>query len=178
MSQYLAGELTSLEIESVQETPLVIARSKEHDTVLRGSEAQRVLQHLRDQDPTQGHAKEARNQKSVTGHTGNRGAADGRVFVLNAADYDNQSRLKELEAAHGAILVTPMTRPDLVPYMQKAAAYVTDEGGITCHAAIIARELKKPCVIGTKVATQVLHDGDLVEVDARSGVVRIVNGYE
>ena len=56
--------------------------------------------------------------------------------------------------------------------MEKAAAFVTDEGGITCHAAIIAREMKKPCVIGTKKATKVLKDGDLIEVDAEKGVVR------
>ncbi len=65
-----------------------------------------------------------------------------------------------------------MTVPDFVPAMRKAAAIVTDEGGITCHAAIIARELGKPCVIGTKFATKVFRDGDLVEVDSEVGVVR------
>jgi pyruvate,water dikinase len=53
---------------------------------------------------------------------------------------------------------------------------VTDEGGITCHAAIVAREMKKPCIIGTKIATKILKDGDMVEVDAESGVVRILIG--
>jgi len=72
------------------------------------------------------------------------------------------------------IIVAVMTRPDYVPAMKKAAAIITDEGGITCHAAIISRELKKPCVIGTKIATQVLNDGDLVEVDADEGVVRVL----
>ena len=56
--------------------------------------------------------------------------------------------------------------------MQKAAAFVTDEGGIMCHAAIIAREMKKPCVIGTKFATQIFKDGDMVEVEANNGIVR------
>lgn len=74
----------------------------------------------------------------------------------------------------GEILVASMTRPEYVSAMKKAAAFVTNEGGITCHAAIIARELKKPCVIGTKIATKVLKDGDLVEVDATNGTVRIV----
>ena len=72
----------------------------------------------------------------------------------------------------GDILVTPMTNPHMIPIMKKAAAFVTDEGGITCHAAIIAREMKKPCVIGTKIATKIFKDGDRVEVDADSGVVR------
>ncbi|MBU1854784.1 MAG: hypothetical protein KKF89_03620, partial [Nanoarchaeota archaeon] len=49
---------------------------------------------------------------------------------------------------------------------------VTDEGGITCHASIIARELGKPCIIGTKNATEVFKDGDIIEVDANKGLVR------
>jgi phosphoenolpyruvate synthase/pyruvate phosphate dikinase len=52
--------------------------------------------------------------------------------------------------------------------------HFTDEGGITCHAAIVARELNKPCIIGTKIATQVLKDGMLVEVDANEGIVKIL----
>ena len=58
--------------------------------------------------------------------------------------------------------------------IKKAVAIVTDVGGITCHAAIVSREMKKPCVVGTKFATQVLKDGDMVEVDADKGVVRIL----
>src|SRR5262249_5172275 len=57
----------------------------------------------------------------------------------------------------------------------KAEAFVTDEGGVTCHAAIVARELKKPCIIGTKIATQVLKDGDTVDVDANRGSITILN---
>jgi phosphohistidine swiveling domain-containing protein len=75
---------------------------------------------------------------------------------------------------NGDILVTSMTTPDYLPSMKKAAAFVTDEGGITCHAAIVARELKKPCIIGTKNATKVLRDGDIIEVDADKGVVKII----
>jgi pyruvate,water dikinase len=74
----------------------------------------------------------------------------------------------------GEILVSPMTMPDFLPAMKKAAAFVTDEGGMACHAAIVAREIKKPCVVGTKNATKILKDGDLVEVDANNGVVRIL----
>lgn len=74
----------------------------------------------------------------------------------------------------GEILVTRMTTPDLMPLIKMAAAIVTDEGGMTCHAAIVARELKKPCIIGTKIATQVLKDGDEVEVDADNGIIRKV----
>ena len=78
----------------------------------------------------------------------------------------------------GDILISQMTFPSFISAMQKASAFVTDEGSITCHAAIIAREMKKPCIIGTRIATQVLHDGDLVEVDANTGIVRIIKKFE
>ncbi len=74
----------------------------------------------------------------------------------------------------GEILVSPMTTPDFLPAMKKASAFITDEGGLTCHAAIIAREMKKPCIVGTKIASQILKDGDLVEVDANRGIVKIL----
>ena len=78
------------------------------------------------------------------------------------------------ELRDGEVLVTEMTNPDFLPAMKKACAIVTDEGGLTCHAAIVSREMKKPCVIGTKIATKVLKDGDEVEVDAEKGIVRIL----
>lgn len=74
----------------------------------------------------------------------------------------------------GDIIVSPMTTPDFLPAMKNAHGIITDEGGITCHAAIVARELKKPCITGTKIATKILKDGDLVEVDGDNGVVRIL----
>lgn len=72
----------------------------------------------------------------------------------------------------GNILISHATDPSLLPAMKKAAAFVTDLGGLTAHAAIVARELKKPCVIGTKIATKVFRDGDYVEVDAAVGIVK------
>ncbi|TKJ17949.1 hypothetical protein CEE44_04805 [Candidatus Woesearchaeota archaeon B3_Woes] len=72
----------------------------------------------------------------------------------------------------GEVLVVTMTRPECVPAMKKAVAIVTDEGGITSHAAIVSRELGIPCVIGTKIATKILKDGDLIEVNANHGIVR------
>jgi len=80
------------------------------------------------------------------------------------------SKIKRFDK--GDILVAPMTRPEYLPLMKKASAFVTDTGGMLAHAAIIAREMKKPCVIGTKIATRVFKDGDMVEVDATKGVVR------
>ena len=74
------------------------------------------------------------------------------------------------------ILVATMTTPEYVPAMRKASAFITDEGGITCHAAIVGREMEKPCIIGTKIATKVLKDGDEVEVNTEKGIVKILKG--
>ena len=74
----------------------------------------------------------------------------------------------------GEILVTGMTRPEFLPIMKKAAAFITDAGGILSHAAIVARELKKPCLIGTHIATKTLKNGDLVEVDANKGLIKVL----
>lgn len=105
--------------------------------------------------------------KALKGQIAMKGKVTGAVRVLH-----NKSQIPEMQ--EGEILVTAMTTPDYLPAMKVAVAFVTDEGGITCHAAIVARELGKPCVIGTKIATQVLKDGDLVEVDAERGVVRVI----
>jgi len=79
------------------------------------------------------------------------------------------------EVKEGEILISPMTTPDFVPAMLKAAAIVTDEGGILCHAAIVAREFKKPTVVGTQFATQIFNDGDFIEVDANTGIITLIN---
>lgn len=68
--------------------------------------------------------------------------------------------------------MSSMTRPEMITAMEKAAAIVTDEGGITCHAAVVSRELGIPRIIATKKATKVFKDGDHVEVNADEGVVR------
>jgi len=72
------------------------------------------------------------------------------------------------------ILVAIQTTPHYIPYMKDVKAIVTDEGGLTCHAAILAREFKKICLVGTKIATKILKDGDFVEIDTVSGVLRII----
>ncbi|ACJ15796.1 phosphoenolpyruvate synthetase [Thermococcus onnurineus NA1] len=92
------------------------------------------------------------------------GIGAGKVVVIfDANDID---KVKE-----GDVLVTTMTNPDMVPAMKRASAIVTDEGGRTCHAAIVSRELGIPAVVGTKEATKVLKDGMLVTVDGTRGVV-------
>jgi phosphoenolpyruvate synthase/pyruvate phosphate dikinase len=97
---------------------------------------------------------------------GNDGKIQGRVRIIT--DPRNN------EFKNGEILVTSMTRVEFVPLMRKAKAVITDEGGLACHAAIISRELGIPCIIGTKIATKILKNGDLVEVDADKGIVKIL----
>lgn len=103
----------------------------------------------------------------IKGVSAYKGQACGAVRVLIKKEEVNKFKQDE-------ILVTTMTSPELVPAMKKAKAIITDEGGVLCHAAIVAREMKKPCVIGTKVATKALKDGDTVEVDADNGIVKII----
>ena len=95
------------------------------------------------------------------------GKIKGEVVIIN-----KKSEFEKMQK--GKILVTTMTRPDFLPLMKLAVAVITDEGGITSHAAIVSRELKIPCIIGTKIATKTLKNGDLVEVNANHGVVRIL----
>lgn len=97
-----------------------------------------------------------------------KGKATGKVRLVL------KNNPKGVEFDQGDILVAISTSPELVSIMKKAGAIVTDEGGITAHAAIISRELNIPCIIGTKVATHVLKDGDIVEVDAEKGIVKII----
>lgn len=92
------------------------------------------------------------------------GLATGKVII-----YDTNMSLDTIK--EGDILVTKMTMPDMVPAMSRAAGIVTDEGGMTCHAAIISRELGTPCVVGTGNATEILKDGMDVTVDGTTGTV-------
>lgn len=108
-----------------------------------------------------------KNTDVLKGQPAFKGKVNGRVKIINT--------IQEMVKIHpGNVLVSHMTNPGIVPAMKQAAAIVTDLGGITCHAAIVARELRKPCIIGTKIATQVLRDGDLVEVDADKGEVKVI----
>ena len=100
----------------------------------------------------------------VKGQASSAGQAKGPVVIVEA-DKTN------VDFPQGGILVCKVTTPNYVPLMQKAAAIVTDQGGILSHAAIIARELKVPCIVGTGNAAQVLKNGQVVCVDADKGVV-------
>ena len=103
-------------------------------------------------------------QVLVRGLGASPGIGSGKVKIIM-----DESEISKVE--DGDVLVTTMTTPDMVPAMRKASAIVTDEGGMTCHAAIVSRELGVPAVVGTKNATKVLKDEIVVTVDGEKGVV-------
>lgn len=104
----------------------------------------------------------------LKGQTGCMGIAEGIVKIV--------TRPRDMEKMNiGDVLVSIATDPDIVAAMKKAAAIVTEQGGVTSHAAIVSRELNIPCVIGTKIATHVLKDGDRVRVDANKGIVTLLS---
>ncbi len=105
--------------------------------------------------------------KIIKGTIANYGKVRGIVKIVN-----NKKELKKVTPKN--ILVAVAVMPYYQQAIKRVGAVITDEGGLLSHASIISREFKKPCIIGTKIATQVLHDGDLVEVDANKGVVKIL----
>ena len=105
--------------------------------------------------------------KELKGSGVSPGFVKGRVSLILSSNDFNKFKNRN-------ILVTGATRPEFVPLMKQAKAIITDEGGMLSHAAIVSRELKKPCIVGTLKATRVLKDGDLVEVDADKGIIKVI----
>ncbi len=95
--------------------------------------------------------------------------ASGGVYAGPVRIVSDPSELSKVQK--GDILVTAMTTPDMVPAMQRAGAIITDEGGMTCHAAIVSREMGTPCIVGTEHATELLKDDQIVTVHASRGIV-------
>lgn len=129
--------------------------------VLGGEEARKFSENFRFED------RKVRPVKKLEGDCASPGKVRGVVTIINTPEENGK-----IEKAD--ILVSAMTNPDLMPAIRKAKAIVTDMGGLTCHAAIVSREFGIPCVVGTRIATQILKDGSVVEVDATHGVVTLI----
>jgi phosphohistidine swiveling domain-containing protein len=114
----------------------------------------------------------AHTESFVRGITGYKGSVKGPVVVIHNS-FEGISNMKKI--TEGCILVTENTNPDIVPYLGKVKAIVVEETGLLSHAAIVSREFNIPCVIGTKIATKIFKDGDIVEVDANKGIVRKIS---
>jgi pyruvate,water dikinase len=159
MKYVLPYEIENIDKKQINERKkaVLIFVLQDSDKIYTGKEAVELYNKM--------YASDELDKTEIRGRPACMGIAKGYVkIVLNENDFHKLEK--------NDILVTTMTRPEFVPLMSKSAAIVTDEGGITCHAAIVAREMKKPCIIGTNMATKVLKDGDLVEVDADNGIVK------
>jgi pyruvate,water dikinase len=166
IEQALLGDLTTTElkkrVETRERTDDWILISKDGGGMIVSEDPADIKQLVDQMVP-----RADTGTEKLRGQVGNPGTYTGRVkVIMNTDDFHKMES--------GDVLVSTMTTPDFVILMQKSGAIVTDIGGMLCHAAIVSREMNKPCVIGTKFATQVLHDGDLVEVDADNGVVHIL----
>ncbi|MBI4427165.1 MAG: hypothetical protein HY569_01630 [Candidatus Magasanikbacteria bacterium] len=162
-----ASELDQLpniaeELRSRRERSLYVVLPGGKEALFIGDEAENLFKTLEKTD--------AENKSSVEilrGNCASPGKVTGIVKIC-------RGEVELGKVNDGDILVACMTQPEFLPAVKKAKAIITDEGGITCHAAIVSRELGIPCVIGTKIATKVLKDGDEVEVDANHGVVTVI----
>lgn len=146
------------ELKERRKRSLFILSPEGEAPVLTGLKAKKYFEKL----------EKNKNTDKVLQIKGN-GASPGKVRGVVKVCRGEQELIKMQE---GDILVACMTQPEFLPAMKKAKAVITDEGGLTCHAAIVARELGIPCIIGTKFATKVLKDGDVVEVDANNGIIK------
>ncbi|KKU67895.1 MAG: Phosphoenolpyruvate synthase/pyruvate phosphate dikinase [Parcubacteria group bacterium GW2011_GWA2_47_16] len=156
--EILQNTIPSKQIIEEREKGHVVATIAERVVCISGKEYSAIQKRFED---TTHHTDEIRGKVAY------KGVVSGKVKVIrDIGDF--------AKVADGDIIVASMTTPEMIPVLKLAAAFVTDEGGITCHAAIVAREMRKPCVIGTKFATQILKDGMRIEVNADRGIVKII----
>ncbi len=143
--------------------------SRNHKLFVVQARSETVWANMKTKEAAQTKAQDLSKMKVlVKGLSASPGIASGTAHILNSE--------KEIDSfKEGEVLVTKMTAPDWVPAMKKAKAIVTDEGGMTCHAAIVSREMGVPCVVGTgsmdKKATEAIQNGAMVTVDAKNGIV-------
>jgi len=107
----------------------------------------------------------------IKGTVANKGHAIGKVKLVKTDDLRKISEIANTLTKED-ILVTGMTNPNMVPLIEKVGAIVTDEGGMACHAAIISREFNIPCIVGCRIATKILKDREVIEVDANNGIIK------
>lgn len=148
------------ELEQRKKGILITSNKLNKDIIISGKKAAELITLL--------HNQLTDSFNEIKGMVACKGKARGKVKIILG-----ETHFTKFE--EGDILVAVMTRPEYVPLMKKAAAIVTDEGGLTCHAAVIARELKVPCIIGTQIATKKLMDHMNVEVNADKGTVKLIN---
>jgi phosphoenolpyruvate synthase/pyruvate phosphate dikinase len=151
------------EIDKRKEPSIFTIFDRKRPLLFTGKDAENMYQHFL--------FEEVLNKNMVKGVPASKGIKQGKVKLLSYGE-NMVKQIQEME--YGDILVTGNTRPDMILALKKAAAVVTDEGGICSHAALVSREFGIPCIVGTKDATKIFKDGDVIEVDANTGVVKRV----
>ena len=155
------GKINADELKQRFKATITVYNEGNYEEIISGQKAL-------DKIPLLENLRVADNVDMLKGTPASPGLAKGTVRIVTDPSREGKEFIK------GEVLVTSMTRPDMVPIMHLASAIITNEGGLTSHAAIISREMGIPCIIGTKVATKIVNDGDTVEVDANNGVMRII----
>lgn len=167
LQELLAGNVQELprriEARYKQEQRFVYQKMDKVETVSWVSDPLPLIADLENID-----LEKSKGLRQLKGQVAFRGKVKGIARVIL------RDNTKGVRFDKGDILVSIHSSPTLMPLLLRCAAIVTDEGGISCHAAIVSRELKKPCVMSTKIATSIIKDGDFIEVDAEHGIVRIL----
>ncbi len=137
------------------------------EKILQGDESQSFIDNFLDIDL---------NVTQIRGISANKGKVKGIAKVIRYGYEDFDKMHEKIDSMNkGDILVAETTAPELIVACKKASAIVTNQGGLLSHAAIVSRELGIPCLVGTEIAVEVIKDGDLVEVDADNGIVKILS---
>ncbi len=155
------GELPTVDILNQRLRYCVLISKVDNEEILLGEKAKKWVENNVELEEIDENISEFFGQVAYVGE----GVIRGQVKIVNLT-----SEMEKFE--EGDILVSIATTPDIVPVMKKAVAIIADIGGLTCHAAIVSRELKIPCIVGTKIATKILKDGDKVEVDTNQGLIK------
>ena len=161
LKEFFRGRLpvSKNELEARQKLSVWVMQREGEVKILSSQKAKQFIkQHCQE---TEG----VKKSEILTGQVAYPGKVRGKVTIVN-------TREEMKKFSPGDILVSMQTSPELLPVMKMAKAFIGEIGGITCHTAIVSREMKKPCLVGVKGATRVLGDGDEVEVDAEKGIVR------
>jgi len=147
----------------------IIKERKKHSVYIQKGKDYQILTGKEAIEFVNNHTEEKKVKmvSKIKGSVASKGIVKGEVKIV--VTIKDAKKIKE-----GDIIVSTMTNPDLMSAVSKASAIITDYGGITCHAAIVSRELGIPCIIGTGIATQILKDDDFVEVNADKGIVTII----
>lgn len=169
LKNLLSGEKIDLDIIKKRKKAFVIVHINNKIQYIEGKEARVITSSFKK-------SEQAEYKKAIhglVGQTANRGKIQGKVVISPMLDIKAAMEV-EREMKKGDILIVQSTNPDLMVLCDKAGAIVTDQGGMLSHAAVISRELRIPCIVGTTNGTKVFKTGDLVEVDANKGIVKII----